>query len=631
MNKENPLYNKSSHHWKYIVYPLIAIFVIAFIFILTLAVQAREIIQDTWAAKENLEIATNNFKNKNFSKAKDNANLAKIHSKKALDNFQNLKAKKINIIYNQYQELEQLEDILEISVIISSSIEKTSTIFANIYTNNLNTNYLDNQEKFLKLQQAIPEINGLQANLNLAIYKVKDLEFSGWLSPLKPKFNTIREDLLISWDYIDKAMPLITTMPALLGFPEKTNYLFIFQNTDELRPSGGFIGSYGIIQADNAKFKIISTADSYHLDMPVRNTLDLKADPILNKYLKTEKMFFRDANWSPDWQVSSQNIDYVYKKILEAWPKDREEPFNEDFDYIVGITPDLVAAFLEIVGPIEHEGKVYDTHNFQAQLQKQVEIDYVEQGISSWERKSAISYILKELETRLLNLEMNQWPKVFYTLIEEAEKKNVLLYSKDKYSQEIIENMGWSGKIQKKVDDYIMIVDANMAALKTDAMISRDLNYTVDINSDYTSHINLQYIHQGTEINWRTSKYHSYTRIYLPIDANVIKAEGFDNKSVNIYKDENLNKMVVAGYFTVNLNSQKEIDIYYNSQAEGNNNYNLYLQKQPGNNWKTNINIKTNKDIISFSPSFDYQYNKEDNTIEWSNTLDKDQKYIINF
>jgi hypothetical protein len=89
--------------------------------------------------------------------------------------------------------------------------------------------------------------------------------------------------------------------------------------------------------------------------------------------------------------------------------------------------------------------------------------------------------------------------------------------------------------------------------------------------------------------------------------------------------------MVVAGYFTVNLNSQKEIDIYYNSQAEGNNNYNLYLQKQPGTNWKTNINIKTNKDIISFSPSFDYQYNKEDNTIEWSNTLDKDQKYIINF
>jgi hypothetical protein len=426
-------------------------------------------------------------------------------------------------------------------------------------------------------------------------------------------------------------MPLITTMPDILGFPDKTNYLLIFQNNDELRPSGGFVGSYAIMQADNAKFKTITTADSYHLDMPVRNTLNTEANSVLSKYLKTEKMFFRDANWAPDWRVSAQNLDYVYKKILEAWPKDREVPFDEDFDYIIGITPDLVETLLEILGEIEYEGKIYNSQNFQAQLQKQVEIDYIEQGIPSWERKSAISYILREIETRLLNLEMADWPNVFYSLVEEAEKKNVLIYAEDEYSQKIIENMGWSGKVQTNTDDYIMIVDANMAALKTDALMSRQLDYNLNIDENYSSYLSLKYKHLGKEINWRTSKYHSYTRVYLPINSKDISVEGFADASLNIYKDKELNKMVVAGYFTVNLNSQKEIDIYYNNEVSSTEKYNLYLQKQPGTNWITNVKIKTNQDIKSFSPSFNSSYDRENNIIKWSNTLDKDQEYRVNF
>jgi len=623
--------NKPKSTWQYFFYILVFLFIAVVIFFLSLAVQAKTIIQDSWEAKENLELAVNDFKIKNFNDAKDKAIIAELRSQKALKEFKNLKDRKINFLYNQYQELEQLEEMLEVTVIVSQSIKKSSDIFEDVYANQSGTNYLDKQEKFLKLQQAIPEINGLQANLSLAIHKIKSLEFNGWLSPFRSKFNTIREDLLVSWTYIDKAMPLITSMPDILGFPEKTNYLFIFQNNDELRPSGGFVGSYAVMQADNAKFKTILTADSYHLDMPVKNTLDTEANSILKKYLKTEKMFFRDANWSPDWQVSAQNLDYVYKKILEAWPEDKEMPFNENFDYIIGITPDLVEALLEITGAIEVEGKIYNSQNFQAQLQKQVEIDYIDQGVSSWERKSTISYILKEIETRLLNLKMTDWPEVFYTLVEEAEKKNVLIYAQDQYSQEIIENMGWSGKVQTNVDDYIMVVDANMAALKTDALISRDLNYNLNIDEDYRSHLNLNYRHQGKEINWRTSKYHSYSRIYLPINSTDIRAEGFADGSLNIYKDKDLNKMVVAGYFTINLDSQKEIDIYYNNEISDANDYKLYLQKQPGTEWRTNIKIETNQDIKSFFPSFNSSYDQENNIIKWSDTLNKDQKYNVNF
>jgi hypothetical protein len=624
--------NKSTNILKYFLYFIATIIIVAFIFILSFAVQAKSLATNAWQAKESLELATKNFKNKNFSESKNQAQIASGYSQEALNNLESIKSKRINFLYNKYNELEDLREILEVSIIISQSIEKSSSIFEDLNLDEENSSYLDNQDKFIKLQQAIPEINGLQANLSLAIYKIKKMEFNGWLSPFKPKFNNIKDDLSYSWNYIDKALPLINALPDILGFPSSTNYLLIFQNNDELRPSGGFIGSYAIIQANNAKFKTINTADSYHLDMPVKDTLKLEANPILNKYLKTEKMFLRDANWSPDWQLSAQNINYVYDKIIEVWPKDRELPFNEGFDYTIGITPDLVSALLEITGPIEHEDKIYNSQNFQAQLQKQVEIDYIEQGISSWERKSVIASILKKMEDKLFDLEMKNWPQLFYTLIDQAEKKNILIYAQDKYSQSIIENIGWSGTLEKNVDDYIMVVDANMAALKTDAVMKRKLNYEIDINdNDYISHLNLNYTHLAKDTNWRTSRYHSYTRVYLPINSQDIRVEGFASNSLNIYKDEVLNKTVVAGYFTVNLNSQKEIDIYFKNNNNNNNNYNLYLQKQAGSIWETNIRVDANKDMKLFSPSLSANYNEGEGMINWLDTLSTDKEYIINF
>ncbi len=445
------------------------------------------------------------------------------------------------------------------------------------------------------------------------------------------KFDEIKFQLLDSWGYINKSLPLVNALPDILGFPEPSNYLVIFQNTDELRPSGGFIGSYAILQSKNASLKKITTADSYHLDMPVRNSLDVKANPVLNRYLKSEKMFLRDANWSPDWIQSAKNINFIYKEILKSWPEDKEKPFNEDFDFIIAITPDLVESLLEIVGPIDHKGKLYTANNFQAQLQKQVEIDYIEQGISSWERKSVISDLLEIIETRLLNLEQKNWPQLIYKITDQADKKNILIYAKDDYTQEIFKNLDWTGQVKTVAGDYIMVVDANMAALKTDALINRSMKYKAKIfNGNVESSLSLNYKHLGTEINWRTSKYHSYTRIYLPIDAENIEVSGFTSDSVKIYKDNELNKKVVAGYFTVLLDSEKSIVLNYETTNKDDN-YNLYIQKQPGTNWKTKVNVNFNDNLNSFQPNFNSYHDLKNNNITWKGLLDKDQKYIINF
>src|SRR6185437_14897925 len=55
----------------------------------------------------------------------------------------------------------------------------------------------------------------------------------------------------------------IDTWPSLFGFNGKKTYLVLFQNNMELRPGGGFIGSYGTIHVDNGTFDKLQIHDVY--------------------------------------------------------------------------------------------------------------------------------------------------------------------------------------------------------------------------------------------------------------------------------------------------------------------------------------------------------------------------------
>ena len=58
----------------------------------------------------------------------------------------------------------------------------------------------------------------------------------------------------------------IDTLPAILGFEGKRKYLVLFQNNMELRPGGGFIGSYGILEMENGVVKQFKVSDIYDAD-----------------------------------------------------------------------------------------------------------------------------------------------------------------------------------------------------------------------------------------------------------------------------------------------------------------------------------------------------------------------------
>ena len=54
--------------------------------------------------------------------------------------------------------------------------------------------------------------------------------------------------------------------PYLLGANQKREYLIVFQNDKELRPTGGFMTAYTIADVEKGVFHPVSSSDIYSLD-----------------------------------------------------------------------------------------------------------------------------------------------------------------------------------------------------------------------------------------------------------------------------------------------------------------------------------------------------------------------------
>ena len=436
-------------------------------------------------------------------------------------------------------------------------------------------------ELFRLAKESAPELNGVKADINLASLNLEKIHQIGILLPVFSQIKDIDKKLIEANILLNSIVPLAELSGYFVGSPEPANFLILLQNNDELRPTGGFLGTYGILTVENGEIKKFFAEDVYHLDMPVKDTLNIVPPAPIKKYIKTDRWFLRDANWSPDWPTSARQIEETYRQEVTL---DKKTPV--EFNGVVAINPVLAADLIDLVGPIKVNNVVYKGDNFQELLQYEVEVSYVKQNISSWDRKEVINDIFTELKKRLSALSYNDYPKILDLVNNNLAKKNIQVYLNNSTGQELIKNLGWAGDIKNTESDYLMIVDANLAAFKSDAVVGKNWSYTLNQESNgLRAILNLKYRHDG-KYDWRTTKYRSYTRVLAPLGSTFIGVSGAET-SVDVYNDTALNKTVFGFFFTVEPQKSGEIILEYRLpnkifEQVKSDTYNLYWQRQSG-------------------------------------------------
>ncbi|MDI3496430.1 MAG: hypothetical protein PWQ35_451, partial [Patescibacteria group bacterium] len=256
-----------------------------------------------------------------------------------------------------------------------------------------------------------------------------------------------------------------------------------------------------------------------------------------------------------------------------------------DFTGVVGITPDFVSDLLALVGPISAGGEVYTSDNLQTLLQYSVEVAYKEQDIASWDRKQVINELLAELKHRLLNLDTTHLIDLLSIIEKNSLSKDLQIYFPNSAWQSLVYDLGASGEVKKTASDYFLVVDANLAAFKSDAVVKKEIDYHVQTDS-LQANLRLYYKHEG-DFDWRTTRYRSYTRVYVPRGAKLesLQAQGEINleaASISSYDDIALDKTVFAFFFSLEPKSSGYLEINYVLPDRVKSDYSLQIQKQAG-------------------------------------------------
>lgn len=383
-----------------------------------------------------------------------------------------------------------------------------------------------------------------------------------------------------------KELAVINTIVAELTKKddiEKT-FLVMLQNEAELRPGGGFLGQYAIIKIKNGEIVSTFVEDANLLDQ--RITAKIPSPFPFKRMMQLKNWKFRDSNFSPDFPTNVEKAKYFFRLAGRG---------GNAFDGVIAVNSQVFNDVLGLTGPITVPGYSgeYNSENGSRKLEEHVEKIYLmNPDIDTQNRKA----ILKKMAPIILDelLTLGNIPKIAELFHTEMKNRNVMVNFTDPNLQQAVASVHWDGTVpQDWGGDYLMAVDANMGALKSDYYIKREMIYDVDLTQPKPLvTLNIKYNHTAPYGDWRTSDYHSYLRVYVPQGSNFLESKMVSRLNTN----EEFGKTYFGFMCHVLIGRQTDAIIKYElpESFHDMNDYRLLIQKQSGaGNVPVTVRIKT--------------------------------------
>ena len=361
-------------------------------------------------------------------------------------------------------------------------------------------------------------------------------------------------------------------------------FMILLQNNMELRPGGGYIGSFAIVTVKNGEVIKSAVHDTANFDGRIPDSVEPPFPMKETMHIPSWK--FRDGNWMPDFPTNARVVEKFYK--LGGG--------KEEFDGVIAVNATIIDTILDVTGPIKllNYPDTYQSGDAIMKLEYQVEQGYKDQNIKKGDRKVVMDELAKEIIRRVKKMSLKEKILLVNKFVDSFNSKDIQLYLDDAKMAQLARAVNWDGKIDQEWEgDYLMIVDANLASYKTDHFIKRNIDYDVDFSGSIPQAVlTIHYENTAKQKDWKISDYQTYLRIYTPANTWVTDIENcvLKPKYGNKY-----GKKYVGCLVHVPLGGQKDVKMRYNLPIELKNQYpyDLKIQKQSGvHNVPVKIHIK---------------------------------------
>jgi hypothetical protein len=305
-------------------------------------------------------------------------------------------------------------------------------------------------------------------------------------------------------------------LPWLSDTSTTHHILVLLQNPSEMRPGGGFIGSY----ADKGFTPKI----------------------IPPQPLQLEETAWRpaDGNWFFDFPTSaSETLQMFNESGLYASTTNS----SGTFEGVIAITPQVMSDLLSVTGPLTVASTTFTSDNLVVQIQKIVQAGQASQssGGGATYPKGILSALWQSMFQNLAaSSTQDERSQILGLAGNWITNRDVMAYFKDPNFQTFASTYGATGNVyqlpQNENGDYLAVVNADINSDKSELYIAQTVNYDSIINDDGTlsDHIDITRQHNGNQSPywWYKTTNQDYMQIFVPDDAALSNESGGITKNV---------------------------------------------------------------------------------------------------
>jgi len=379
---------------------------------------------------------------------------------------------------------------------------------------------------------------------------------------------------------------IIPLLPTLSGIGTKQTYALVFQNSQELRPTGGFFQSVAFITLMQGSVIDVQTVGSFELDRGVGGTVTPPQD--VERLLGEQNWYARDANWDPDFPTTAETL---------RWFIDRSR--NTQLAGVLAIDTQGLADVIAALGPIDlpEYNEVVTHKNVFERLEYHSEAVLVPES----DTKDYSAVLLDRVLQKLLTAPVEKFPMLTQSMRAAAEQQHLLFAFTDESVQSSFQSLGWSGSIlhppcpSQLVADACTVepfyqVEANIGVNKANYYLTREISHAISLSPTLAQHKHTVIYHNAAQSSsWPKGAYRAFIRYYLAPESTFDKllVNGVPISIQDLSLTTERDRSLVGAVITVPVGATLTTELSYTTPilpTTSSSAYVFFNQKQPGTN-----------------------------------------------
>jgi|GEM_PF-1606506 len=370
-------------------------------------------------------------------------------------------------------------------------------------------------------------------------------------------------------------------LESILGFDGQKSYAFVIQDSNELRPTGGFIEVILLLKVKDGRMVSYQFLSSKQIDQML---LGVVTPPLeITEYLGEKEWYFHDSNWDGDFSASAKAMQWFIEKSLE-------EPLDGVFALSTSGLSELLAIFPSVKPVGYDEVGEFDlpaSLAFYAKKEASGSSGYVQALVSS-------------LFETVFAAQQEQLDEFLSVFVEQLTYGEIKMYFKDPLPQQLVVKAGWAGLIGQPqcltqfaesacLADAVYQLETNVGVNKVNLDVNTTVKDEVELGENIVKRTRkVSWRNVSTSDLWPMGSYKAYMRFYLPenafLDQLMLNKQELSSDRFKVFFEHN--RMVVAFLLEVLPQTSADLELKYhlNYKFDEKASYVFVDQDQPGKN-----------------------------------------------